>query len=194
HVERKWIAMPKNLFGLATYAWKTIRLPVEALPGGVEAVDDPVELGAAVGVGRPELLDRVELGDPGQTVLRGLGHLHLAGQEAPVAVTRVDPEPFRCLLGEEPWLLVRGHAAGQGARGGGRGQRARRELDRPCRRGTRRSRRGTSWTAGAGSCRPRSPRTLPAAPGARARRTPRASAPPVVARVMKPGCSCPVTN
>src|SRR5205823_11149110 len=96
---------------------KAIDLPIEALPGGVEAVDDPVELGPAVGVGRPELLDRVELGDPGQTVLRGLGHLHLAGQEAPVAVARVDPEPFRRLLGEEPLLLVRGHAAEKEARG-----------------------------------------------------------------------------
>src|SRR5437899_5563225 len=96
---------------------ETVLLPVEALPGGVEAVDDPVELGPAVGVGRPELLDRVELGDPGQTVLGGLGHLHLTRQEAPVAVARVDPESFRRLLGEEPRLLVRGHAAEKEARG-----------------------------------------------------------------------------
>src|SRR2546426_2594945 len=109
NVERKWIAMPKNLFGLATHTWKTIRLPVEALPGGVEAVDDPVELGTAIGMGRPELLDRVKLGDPGQTLLGGVRHLPLAGQEAPVAVARVDPEPFRRLLDEEPRLLVHGH-------------------------------------------------------------------------------------
>src|SRR2546425_10561896 len=72
----------------------------------MDAVDDPVELGAAVGVAFPEVLDRPELGEPRQTVLRRLGHRHLVREEAPVAEARVDPEPFRRLLGEEPRLFT----------------------------------------------------------------------------------------
>src|SRR5213078_1291019 len=97
--------------------WKTIGLPVETPPEGVDAVDDPVELVPAVGVGGPEVLDRLELGEPGQTVLRRLGHLHLVREEAPVAVARMDPEPFRRLLGEEPRRLIDRCAAEEEARG-----------------------------------------------------------------------------
>src|SRR5439155_498854 len=42
--------------------WEAVLLPVEALPENIDAVDDPVELVAAVGVGFPEVLDRPELG------------------------------------------------------------------------------------------------------------------------------------
>src|SRR3989441_7460561 len=90
---------------------EAVLLPVEALPENIDAVDDPVELVAAVGVGFPEVLDRPELGEPRQTVLRRLGHRHLVREEAPVAEARVDPEPFRRLLGEEPRLLITGRAA-----------------------------------------------------------------------------------
>jgi len=75
-----------------------------------------------------------------------------------------------------------------------RERRARRSLDRPCAGERVEPPRKLHGPLAPDHCRPRSPRTLPSAPGARARRTPRASAPPVLARVMKPGCSCPVTN
>src|SRR5207302_6951200 len=64
----------------------------------------------------PEVLERPELGEPRQTVLRRLGHLHLVCEEAPVAVARVDPEAFRRLLGEEPRRLIAGRAAEEEAR------------------------------------------------------------------------------
>src|SRR3989454_9107004 len=95
---------------------EAVLLPVEALPEDIDAVDDPVELVAAVGVGFPEVLDRPELGEPRETVLRRLGHRHLVREEAPVAEARVDPEPFRRLLGEEPRLLITGRAAEEEAR------------------------------------------------------------------------------
>src|SRR5256885_16677679 len=88
-----------------------ILLPVEGLPEDVNAVNDPEKLVAAVGVGFPEVLDRPELGEPRQTVLRRLGHRHLVREEAPVAEARVDPEPFRRLLAEKPRVLITRRAA-----------------------------------------------------------------------------------
>src|ERR1700694_5436560 len=59
-----------------------VGLPVEAFPERVDAVDDAVELVAAVGVGAPHVVERGELGEIAEPVLRRLGHRHLVGHEA----------------------------------------------------------------------------------------------------------------
>src|SRR5574341_704370 len=97
--------------------FETVRFPVEALPERVDAVDDPVELVAAVGVGGPEVIERTELGGVAERVLGRLGHRHLPSEKAPVALAGEDPEPLGRLLGEEPGLLVGGRPAEEEARG-----------------------------------------------------------------------------
>src|ERR687892_1809896 len=90
---------------------KSIRLPVEILPEAVDAVDDAVELVQAVGMGGPQLVERPELGQVAEAVLGGPGHLHLAGDEASIALPRVDPERLGRLLGEKRRGLVGGRPA-----------------------------------------------------------------------------------
>src|SRR2546430_1329017 len=90
---------------------KAVGLPVEVLPEGVDAVDDPVELVAAIGVGGPEILERPELGEPRQTVLPRLGPLHLLPEEAPVALAGGDPEAFRPFLRGKAWRPIAGAPA-----------------------------------------------------------------------------------
>src|ERR1700693_3300789 len=58
-----------------------VGLPVEAFPERVDAVDDAVALVAAVGVGAPHVVERAELGEIADPVLRRLGHRHLVGHE-----------------------------------------------------------------------------------------------------------------
>src|SRR5919109_2410905 len=74
---------------LARLVRKPILLPVEVGPGAVDAVADAVELVLAVGVRGPQLVEGGELGEVAQAVLGGLGHGHLAGDEAAGALARV---------------------------------------------------------------------------------------------------------
>src|SRR5947209_5651938 len=53
----------------------------------------------------------------GEPVFARLGHLHVAREEATIALAREDPEPLGRLLGEQPWLLARRHRAQKEARG-----------------------------------------------------------------------------
>src|SRR5919106_2546299 len=96
---------------------KSIRLPVEVLPEAVDAVDDAVELVQTVGVRGPQLRQRAELGQVAEAVLGRLGHRHLTGDEAAVALAGMDPEGLRRLLREEGGRLIGGDAAEEEARG-----------------------------------------------------------------------------
>jgi hypothetical protein len=101
-----------------TFEGEAVLLPVEVLPEAVDAVDDAVELVAAVGVGGPQLVERAKLREIAEPVLGRLGHRHLPGHEAAVALTRVDPECLRCLFGEEDGRLVGRHRAQEEEAGG----------------------------------------------------------------------------
>src|SRR3990170_3393025 len=76
-----------------------------------------MELVAAIGMSRPHLLERAELREVAERILGRLRHRHLARQEPPVALARVDPESFRRLLGEETRGLGVRQAAEEKARG-----------------------------------------------------------------------------
>src|SRR5437899_12774868 len=95
------IGLWRFLFASARLLRKSVRLPVEAGPQHVDAIGDPLELVAAVAVSRPQVVQRGELGQVGEPVLRGLGHVPLPGQEAAVAFGRMDAESFRRLLRDE---------------------------------------------------------------------------------------------
>src|ERR1051325_1783786 len=95
----------------APSARPAVGLPVEALPERVDAADDAVELVAPVGVGGPQVVDRVELGEVAESVLGRLGHGHLAGHELSVSFSGRDPEPLGRLLGVEARRLARRHRA-----------------------------------------------------------------------------------
>src|SRR3989304_3775307 len=89
------------------------------VPGAVELhpVHDPVELVAAVGVGGPEVIERVELSEIPERVLLRLGHGELPGPAAAVSLPRADPEALGGLLEEEPRLLPRVERRDEEARG-----------------------------------------------------------------------------
>src|SRR2546428_737268 len=104
-------------------AGPAVGLPVEVLPEDVDAVDDAAELEGAVGR-VPQLVERAELREVAETVLCRLGHGHLVGHEAAVALAGMDPEPLRRLLREEPGRLPGGHRAEEEPRGEADGARA----------------------------------------------------------------------
>src|SRR5436309_14856577 len=115
------VTSPRALTG------ESISLPVEAVPQHVDTIGDPLELVTAVAVGGPQVVQRCELSQVGEPVLRGLGHLHLPGQEAAVAFGRMNPESFRRLLREEPRLLAGRQRTDEEARGETDGARPRRD-------------------------------------------------------------------
>src|SRR5215470_7687306 len=92
-----------------TLARPAVGLPVEVLPEGIDAIDDATELQGPVDVASPHLVERGELREVAEPVLRGLGHGHLVGDETPVALPGMDPESFRRLFRKEARRLAGGH-------------------------------------------------------------------------------------
>src|SRR5262249_60413491 len=81
--------------------------------GSLHAIEDAVELVAAIFVRGPDGIERVELGKIAEAAVGGLGHGPLPGPMAPESLSGLDPEALRRLVVE-----VAGGAAGWG-RGGG---------------------------------------------------------------------------
>src|SRR5207244_4981919 len=102
---------PSDLTALGISGRPATLLPVEARPEDVDAVDDPAELVPAVRVRAPQLLQRAELGEVPEAVLRRLGHRHLVGDESPVTFSGRDPEALGGLFGVEARRLARRHRA-----------------------------------------------------------------------------------
>src|SRR5687768_3111460 len=98
-------------------------LPVEALPE-LDAVDDARELLAVVVATVPEVGDRPELSDEGESEFGRLGHGQLAGEKPLVAGAGMDPEALGGFLGEETRLLAGGQPAQKEAGGEADGTRA----------------------------------------------------------------------
>src|SRR5262245_46570927 len=94
-----------------------IGLPVEAGPERVDAVNDAVKLLPAIAAGRVQFIKRRELRQVAQAVLGGLGHGHLAVQEAAITLPGMDPESLGRLLGIEARNLPRRQGAEEEARG-----------------------------------------------------------------------------
>src|SRR5882762_5905928 len=118
-------AREEDGFVLARQPWKSVLLPVETVPEHVDAIGDPLELVTAVAVSGPQVIQRGELRQIGEPVLRGFGHLHFPRQEAAIALGRVNPKSLRRLFREEPRLLACRQRAHEEARGEADGTRLR---------------------------------------------------------------------
>src|SRR5262249_11914917 len=86
-----------------------ILLPVEALPEDVDPIDDAAELVPPIAVRTPQIGQRLELREIAEAVLGGLGHGHLIGDAAPIALRWRDSESSGSLLSVEMRRLTRRH-------------------------------------------------------------------------------------
>src|ERR1700687_5991473 len=95
--------------------------------GSLNAVEDAVELVPAVGVGGPDGIEAVELGEVAQAAVGRLRHRPLPAPVATEALGRIDPEALRCLLVEETRALAHGNGGEKESRCEPDGARGRRD-------------------------------------------------------------------
>src|SRR5262249_22134494 len=95
--------------------------------GSLHAIEDAVELVAAIFVRGPDGIERVELGEIAEAAVGGLGHGPLPGPVAPKSLSGLDPEALRRLVVEVAGGLGPRRAGTTGGRGeaGGEADRAR---------------------------------------------------------------------
>src|SRR5215470_4167545 len=85
--------------------------------GRLHAIEDAVELVAAIFVRGPDGIERVELGEIAEAAVGGLGHGPLPGPVAPESLSGLDPEALRRLVVEVAGALAGRHGGEEEARG-----------------------------------------------------------------------------